>query len=166
MLRVAALACLLCLPALALAQDQPATSPQVLFGGVILRDRATVPAVAELVRSGRAIVVARTFADLTGDGKSDAVVAVDDGGLAGAVALYVLSADGSSSGKLRAVFRSQSLYQARVHVSGVTLTVITPVFSRGDDPCCPRRELQRDYAWDAHARKLVRIAARTVVPAA
>ena len=53
----------------------------------------------------------RVFADLTGDGKSDAVVTVENGGAAGAVAAYVLTAEGSDSGALRVAFRNQSLYQ-------------------------------------------------------
>ena len=66
------------------------------------------------------------FADLTGDGKSDAVVTVENGGAAGAVAAYVLTAEGSASGALRVAFRNQSLYRGRVRMSGPTVTVVLP----------------------------------------
>ena len=68
----------------------------------------------------------RVFADLTGDGKSDAVVTVENGGAAGAVAAYVLTAEGSDSGALRVAFRNQSLYQGHVRMSGPTVTVVRP----------------------------------------
>ena len=89
------------------------------------------------------------FSDLTGDGKSDAVVTVENGGAAGAVAAYVLTAEGSDSGALRVAFRNQSLYQGHVRTSGPTVTVIDPIYARGDDVCCARHATERDYAWDA-----------------
>lgn len=148
--------------ALAQAQQPPGQSPRALFGGLILADPNTAPAIDELLRAGGGVVSRVTFADLTGDAKSDAIVAVDTRGVAGTVAVFVFSAHGSSTGTLRAVYRNQSLYAGRVRVSGATLTLATAVFARGDDPCCARRELERAYRWSAEQQTLLRRAARTL----
>lgn len=167
LLRAVLLAGLASAPGLALAQAQqpPNQSPRELFTQLILADAHTVPAVDQLLRSGGGLVSRITFADLTGDGRSDAIVTVDNRGVAGTVALYVFSAHGSPSSTLRAVYRHQSLYQGRARVAGATLTLVTPAFARGDDPCCPRHELERDYAWNVAKHTLLRRASRTVVPA-
>ena len=156
-----ALACA-CLLAWAPAGAQDET-PQSLFRGVLLKDPKTASGVKRLLNTNAGFVSPTpVFADLTGDGKSDAVVTVDNGGVAGAIAAYVLTAEGSSSGDLRVAFRSQSLYQGRVRTSGPTLTVAEPIFARGDDVCCPRRATERDYAWDAAKKAFTRRATRTV----
>ena len=164
MRRVAALLVLPCFGLLAgataTAQDQ---TPQALFRGVLLNDAATSSGVKRLLRTNAGFVSPTpVFADLTGDGKSDAVVTVENGGAAGAVAAYVLTAEGSAKGDLRVAFRSQSLYQGRVRVSGPTLTVVLPQYARGDDVCCPRRSVERDYGWDASKKAFTRRAVRTV----
>jgi hypothetical protein len=167
-MRVRLLAALLCVglvwgavPA-ALAQDQN-ENPQSLFRNVLLKDSKTASGVARLLRTNSGFVdPAPVFADLTGDGKTDAIVTVDNGGAAGAVAAYVLTAEGSASGALRVAFRSQSLYQGTVRVSGPTLTVVDPIYARGDDVCCARHATERDYAWDAAAKAFKRTAMRTV----
>jgi hypothetical protein len=167
-MRVRALAALSCValvcgavPA-ALGQEQN-QSPQALFRDVLLKDSKTASGVKRLLNTNAGFVSpASVFADLTGDGKTDAVVTVDNGGAAGAVAAYVLTAEGSSGGALRVAFRNQSLYEGRVRVSGPTLTVITPIYARGDDVCCARRATERDYAWDAAAKAFKRQAMRTV----
>jgi len=156
-----ACACLL-VGAPALAQNQGET-PQDLFKKVLLADPKLASGVKRLLNTGAGFVSpSPVFADLTGDGKSDAVVTVDNGGVAGGVAAYVLSAEGSAKGDLRVMLRSQSLYQGRVRVSGGTLTIAEPLWSRGDDVCCPRRASERDYAWDAAKKAFVRQASRTV----
>ena len=142
------------------AQDE---TPQSLFRGVLLKDAKTASGVKRLLNTNAGFVSPTpVFADLTGDGKSDAVVTVDNGGVAGAIAAYVLTAEGSSQGDLHVAFRSQSLYQGRVRTSGTTLTVAEPLFARGDDVCCPRRATERDYAWDAAKKAFTRRATRTV----
>jgi hypothetical protein len=143
--------------------QQPNETPQALFRSVLLKDTKTASGVARLLRTNAGFVSPRSvFADLTGDGKTDAVVTVENGGAAGAIAAYVLTAEGSSSGALRVAFRSQSLYQGHVRVSGPTLTVVNPVYARGDDVCCARHAIERDYAWDATAKAFKRTAMRTV----
>ena len=71
-----------------------------------------------------------------------------------------------TKGDLHVAFRSQSLYQARVRMSGPTLTLILPQHVRGDDICCPRRAVERDYAWDAAKKTFTRRATRTVTTGA
>jgi hypothetical protein len=162
---LAALVVALALPATGHAQDPPEEeqgdpSPQQLFEELLLADARTTTAVRRLLRTKAGFVAPREFADLTGDGKSDAVVAVESSGVAGAVAVFVFSAQGSSSGKLRAVFRSQSLYRARTRLRDGMLTVGSALWSRGDDACCPARISERDYAWSAKARTFVRRGSR------
>jgi hypothetical protein len=144
------------------AQDQSET-PQQLFKKVLLADPSLASGVKRLLNTDAGFVSPTpVFADLTGDGKSDAVVTVDNGGVAGAIAAYVLTAEGSSKGDLHVALRSQALYQGRVRTSGPTLTIAQPVFGRGDDVCCPRRATERDYAWDAAKKAFTRRATRTI----
>jgi len=129
---------------------------QALFKKTLLDDAKTTRAIKELLRSGGGIVAPDiTFADVTGDRRSDAVVLVDTAGVAGAVALYVFSTHGEDEDAgLRAVYRSQRLYRASAEVSGGALALSTPRFSEGDDVCCPAKMLRRVYAWSSRAEKL------------
>src|SRR4051812_7907831 len=105
MRRSYALALLGVLAAPATAQQQPA-NPQGLFKQTLLDDAKTSADVKSMLRSGRGFVEpAPVFADVTGDGKSDALVRVLTGGVAGAAAVYVLSTDGTTSSDLRVVMR-------------------------------------------------------------
>lgn len=132
------------------------TKSQALFKKTLLADDATTAAVKELLSDRGGIVAPEiTFADLTGDGRSDAIVLVDTGGVAGAVALFVFSTDGEAQDSdLRAVYRSQRLYRATIEVADATLIVRTPRFVEGDDVCCPVKVVQRVYAWSAGNRAL------------
>jgi hypothetical protein len=153
----------LALPAAAAAQSPPPMTPQALFEGIILADTHTTAPVANLLRGDAAHITSRpTFADLTGDDREDAVVSVHSGGAAGVVAVYVLSADGTRSGRLRVVFHSQSLYRARARVAGAVLTVAQPDYARGDDLCCPAARIDRDYAWDEGRHRLRHRATRAI----
>src|ERR1700745_4251116 len=112
---VRALAAVLCVGLLcgadALAQTTPPKTAQDLFAPVLLKDASTTSGVKRLLRTNAGFVSPMpTFADLTGDGKTDAVVTVENGGAAGAVAAYVLTLDGSSNGALRVGLRLQYLY--------------------------------------------------------
>lgn len=129
---------------------------QALFKRTLLADARTTSAIKDLLRSGGGIVAPDiTFADLTGDGRSDAIVLVDTGGVAGAVALYVFSTHGASAeSDLRAVYRSQRLYRASVEISDAALRLRIPRFSEGDDICCPAKVVQRTYAWSRRAETL------------
>ena len=169
-MRLAAPVALACIGLLAgvpaSAREQQQQTPQALFRTVLLADAGTASGVKRLLRTNAGFVSPTpVFADLTGDGKSDAVVTVENGGAAGAVAAYVLTAEGSDSGALRVALRNQSLYRGRVRMSGPTVTIVLPVYARGDDVCCPRHAIERDYAWDATAKTFTRRATRTVTTA-
>jgi hypothetical protein len=156
-------AALVCGAVPAAVGQQGGQSAQALFRDVLLKDPKTADGVQRLLRTNAGFVSPTpVFADLTGDGKDDAIATVENGGAAGAVAAYVLSVEGSSGGALRVVFRSQSLYQGQVRVSGATLTVVTPLYARGDDVCCARQATERDYVWDPGTKAFRRTAMRTV----
>ena len=164
--RLLALLAALALPAAAAAQAPPEPTPQRLFGEHLMTDTGTRSSVKRILGSGAGFVSPRPkFADLTGDGRSDAVVTVENGGAAGVVAVYVFSADDALGGGLRTIYRSQSLYRASTRVSGATLTIVVPQWARGDDLCCPRRLTEREYAWHPPSLRFERQETRTVGPA-
>src|SRR3712207_7769291 len=64
-------------------------------------DPKTTVAIKDLLRTRGGIVAPDIeFADLTGDGRSDAIVLVDTRGIAGGVALYVFSTEDRKSTRL------------------------------------------------------------------
>lgn len=163
LLLVAVFAAGLALPVVALSDtgEQAASSSgttqesgQTLFRQTILADAATSSAVRRLLERGSGFIdPAPAFGDLTGDGKADAVVRVDTAGIAGAIAVYVLSTDGGGQNtKLRVAFRSQQLYRAVARIVDGSLSVIVPKYAKGEEPCCPARQTLRTYAWDAKAK--------------
>jgi hypothetical protein len=144
---------------LLLAAPATAQEPQALFKKTLLATSTTSTDVKSMLRSGRGFVEPHpVFADVTGDGKSDALVRVMTGGAAGAVAVYVLSTDGTTGSDLKVVMRNQRLYRATVRVNDAhNLVVRVPVFGAGDALCCPSRARDRTYAWDAKAKQMRRI---------
>jgi hypothetical protein len=147
----------LALPGAAAAQTTPpGQTPQALFGGLILGDPRTAADVRTLLSAGAAFLGPPQFADLTGDGRMDAVVQVRVPGAAGTVAVYAFSTDHAAGGRLRAILRSQALYRATVSVAPGTLLVTVPDYREGDDVCCPAARSERRYGWDAKARRLRR----------
>jgi len=147
--------------ALVLLFAAPATAqkPQALFKKTLLAYSKTSADVKSMLRSGRGFVEPKpVFADVTGDGKTDALVRVMTGGAAGAVAVYVLSTDGTSGSDLKVIMRNQRLYRATVRVNDAhNLVVRVPVYADGDAMCCPSRARDRTYAWDAKAKQMRRI---------
>ena len=164
MRRLRTAVCLLAVPALALAtallvtggSSAAPSKSQALFEKTLLEDDRTTTAIKELLSGGGGIVAPDiTFADLTGDDRSDAVVLVDTKGVAGAVALYVFSTHGEAEeSDLRAVYRSQRLYRADTEVSERALIVRTPRYAEGDDVCCPAKVVERVYVWSSDAKTL------------
>jgi hypothetical protein len=132
------------------------TKSQQLFRKTLLEDAKTTTAIKRLLRDrGGFVAPELEFADVTGDARSDAVVLVDTGGAAGAVALYVFSTHGrAADSALRAVYRSQQLYRASATVSAGTLVLRTPRFVEGDDLCCPSKIVERVYAYNRDAKTL------------
>lgn len=163
------LGAILAIPAIVHAQassDTPppkAATPQQLFTGVLLADAKLTKTVRTLLTTQAGYVdPAPVFADLTGDGKPDAVVSVDGGGTAGTIAVYVLSADGVKSGKLKVVYHNQSLYRATTAVSDTVLTVSNPHWAAGDDLWGPHKIVQRTYQWKSAAHTLERTGTTTI----
>jgi hypothetical protein len=138
------------------AQTATTEGAQDLFTRMIREDPATSRTVRAALEKGAAFVAPDVgFADLTGDGKQDAIAVVETGGAAGAVALYVFSIDGAKDGKLRAIYRSQKLYRVLIRTDAATLLVRTPVYQPGDDVCCPPQMLERTLTWSKSAQRLV-----------
>jgi hypothetical protein len=146
----------LALPAAAAAQTSPPEqTPQELFEQAIVQDAGTTPPIRTLLQTDAGFV-APSFADLTGDGKMDAIVQVRMPGAAGTVAVYALSTDATSDRRLRTVFRTQALYRATVAVAAGALVVTVPRWRSGDDVCCAAGRDRRTYAWDAGTHHLTR----------
>jgi len=132
------------------------TKSQALFEKTLLADAKTTADVKKLLGDGGGFVAPDiTFEDLTGDGRSDAIVLVDTGGVGGAVALYVFSTDGEpAESDLRVVYRSQRLYRASAEVVNAELLLSAPRFVEGDDVCCPAKIVQRTYVWSPGSKTL------------
>ncbi|HEX6389131.1 MAG TPA: hypothetical protein VFZ89_06790 [Solirubrobacteraceae bacterium] len=132
------------------------TKSQAFFQKTLLDDAKTTTDVKGLLRDGGGFVAPdTTFEDLTGDGRSDAIVLVDSAGVAGGVALYVFSTDGEAEDSdLRVVYRSQRLYRATTEVADAELILRTPRFVEGDDVCCPAKIVERRYAWSPGSKTL------------
>jgi len=137
---------------------------QALFRKTLLADANTTSTIKTLLTKGGGFVAPEIeFSDLTGDDRSDAVVLVETGGAAGAVALYVFSTHGKAKDSdLRAVYRSQRLYRATAEISSARLIVRSPRFAKGDDVCCPAKIVERTYSWSNSAKTLVKRSTRVV----
>jgi hypothetical protein len=145
-IRVTALALLLfvVVPAMPAAAEQ--TQAQKLFRKRLLNDRAVSPDVKRVLRNGGFVDRDIRFGDLTGDGKSDALVLVNEGGSAGRIAFYVYSShrsrrnDGGGGDELRIRFKRQHLYRARASLKRASakrprgaVVYKTPVYDPGDE---------------------------------
>lgn len=151
--------------AVSLAIAEP-TPSQRFFADRLLAHPDVADRVKDLLRSGGGFVDRRTtFRDLTGDGKDDAVVRVQSGGAAGAIAVYVLSTDTKEqSTELQPVFRSEKLVRASAAISDTgAVTYRYARYSPGDELCCPARVGETTLRW-VPAEKRFRVSARRVMP--
>jgi hypothetical protein len=127
------------------------TEAQELFRERLLEERGIARDVRTRLRKGGFVDERISFADVTGEGRSDAVVLVHSGGSAGRIALYVFSAlDGR---RLRVVYRNQRLYRATARVRDGDVVYRVPVYSPGDDLCCPSAERETQLRWDARRKR-------------
>ena len=142
------------------------TTTQRFFAARLLEDDGTSREISGMLRSGRGFVDRRIrFRDLTGDGRRDAVVRVQSGGAAGAVALYVFSTDtGRRRGELRVVFRSQELLMAHTRIRDGVLRYRSARPQPADELCCPSRFAETRLRWRERRHRLT-AAERTEVDA-
>ena len=130
----------------AIAVSEP-TRSQTFFRDRLIDDRRTLAPIRDALRDGSAFVDRKIlFADLTGDDKDDAVVRVQTGGAAGAVAVYVFSTDGVRS--LRVRYRAQKLTQASVVVRDGALSFSSALYEEGDELCCPSKLVSTALEWE------------------
>jgi hypothetical protein len=130
------------------------TQTQRFFEERLLGDRKTSAAVKTLLRTGGGFVDdGVVFRDLTGDDRDDAVVRVHSGGAAGVVAVYVFSTANRKGGRLRVVFRSQSLVRASTRVLKGVVSYRTARYEPGDELCCPARLTQSTLRWSNRERR-------------
>lgn len=123
------------------------TRSQAFFRDRLIADKATSGAVRAALRDGSAFVDRSiAFTELTRDGRDDAVVRVQSGGAAGAVAVYVFSTDGGR--ELRAVHRAQRLARASTSVRDGVLAYRTAAYAPGEELCCPGKLVERVLRWD------------------
>ena len=150
-----------CAPA-ASAKD----ATQQFFEQRLLADKQTSSQIKQLLQSGGGFVdKAVVFRDITDDDRDDAIVRVHSGGAAGVVAVYVFSTANKKNGKLRAIFRSQSLMRASTRVLKGVVSYRTARYDPGDELCCPARLTQSTLGWDANERRMRVVDRVTFAPA-
>ena len=143
--RGTALALLLFVIAPAVPAAAEETRAQKLFRNRLLNDRGVSTDVKRVLRNGGFVDRDIRFGDLTGDGKSDALVMVNQGGSSGRIALYIFSShkprsdDGGGGDELRIRYKAQRLYRARSSLKQPSskrprgaVVYKTPVYDPGD----------------------------------
>jgi hypothetical protein len=159
-----ALVALVALPAGPASAEQ--TAPQKLFRKRLLNDRAVSSEIKQVLRNGGFVDRDIRFGDLTGDGKSDAVVMVNQGGSAGRIALYVYSShrarggDGGGGTELRIRYKNQHLYRARATVKAMSgerphgaVIYRTPIYDLGDELNDPAAIRVTEVRWRPKRRR-------------
>jgi hypothetical protein len=140
------------------------TAGQKFFTQQLLASKSVAHSVKVTLKKGGFVDSQILFADLTGEGKDDAVVMVDSGGASGIVALYVFS---SGTGKdLKIVYRNQGLYRAGARINpGPSLVYSLPEFKEGDELCCPSAYRETTLKWNAKTKRFGVAQRRTFIPA-
>ena len=155
---------------LALAAAAPAqaaqTATQRFFSERLQADGDTSREVKDLLSSRQGFVDRTpTFRDLTGDGRTDAIVTVQSGGADGAVALYVFSTDtGMRNSGLKVVFRSQELRRAQTRVRDGVLRYRSARPQPGDELCCPSAASETRLRWRERLHRFTVAERRQVAP--
>lgn len=137
---------------------------QKLFTEKLLESGQVARSIKVTLKKGGFVSRSVLFADLTGEGKDDAVVTVDSGGSAGIVALYVFSA--GTGRELKIVYRNQRLYRAMARVNpGPALVYVLPQWKAGAELCCPSSFRETELKWSAAKKRFGVSKRRTVAPA-
>jgi hypothetical protein len=154
--------------ALATAPPAPAaqTATQRFFSERLQADKGTSQEIEDLLRTRQGFVDRTvTFRDLTGDDRADAIVRVQSGGAAGAVALYVFSTDTGEKGSgLRVVFRSQELRRAQTRVRDGVLRYRSARPEPGDELCCPAKASETRLRWRERLHRFSVAERREIAP--
>ena len=89
------------------------------------------------------------YADLTGDGREEAIVPISSGGTAGNLAFIVLGYRGGELVALLSEVPAESSVQVFVHgeLEDYHLVEVLPVYSPGDTPGFPSRIKKVHYIW-------------------
>ena len=139
------------------------TAGQKFFTQKLLDSDQVSHSIKVTLKKGGFVSSELMFADLTGEGKDDAVVTVDSGGAAGIIAVYVFSA---GTGKdLKVVYRNQRLYRGLARVNpGPALVYVLPHYEAGDELCCPTSYNETELKWNAKTKRFGVAKRRTVLP--
>ncbi|GLY94289.1 hypothetical protein [Actinoplanes sp. NBRC 103695] len=101
---------------------------------------------------GKAVVFSTQRTDLTGDGRTEAVVAGSCFVRSGADHAYVFVYDGADAGErptsLVQIGKDQDLTSARVKIGGDKVTVTSDALSGQAPTCCPDLRITQTYVWD------------------
>jgi hypothetical protein len=139
------------------------TAAQKLFRDKLLASDEVAHSIKVTLKKGGFVDRSVLFADLTGEGKEDAVVMVDSGTSAGHVALYVFSA--GSGRNLDVVYRNQRMYRGSARINpGPSLVYSLPQFKAGDELCCPSEYRETTLKWSAKRKRFGVVQRRTVTP--
>lgn len=141
------------------ASGEP-TRAQELFRERLLDARGVSRDVRTRLRKGGFVDRRMSFADVTGEGRSDAVVLVHSGGSAGRIALFVFSA--GEGEELELVYRNQRLYRATARVRRGNVIYRVPAHEPGDELCCPSAERETELRWDSRAERFRVVDRRTI----
>jgi len=173
--RASALAVLAFVALPALPAQAELTRPQKVFRERLLSDRNVSREVKRVLRNGGFVDRNIRFGDLTGDGKSDAVVTVNQGGSAGRIALYVYSShrggnnDGGGGGELRIRYKNQARCRARVGLRrpgaerpNGAIVYRTPVYDPGDQLNDPGATRITEVRWRPRRDRFAVVERRTV----
>jgi hypothetical protein len=174
-IRSIALALLLCVAAPAIPAAAEQTAGQKLFRKRLLNDRGVKPEIKRVLRNGGFVDRDIRFGDLTGDGKSDALVLVNEGGSAGRIALYVYSSHmqnstgGGGGDELRLRYKDQDLYRARARLKqrgqkrpNGAVVYSTPVYDPGDELNDPGARRVVEVRWRPRKSRFGVASTRTV----
>jgi len=174
-LRAVALAVLVLVAVTAAPAAAEQTRPQKLFRKRLLNDRAVSGEIKQVLRNRGFVDRNIRFGDLTGDGKSDALVLVNQGGSAGRIALYVYSShrrrrgDGGGGGDLRIRYKNQHLYRARAGIKAMSaerpqgaVVYRTPVYDAGDELSDPGAVKVVEVRWRRKRNRFGVASRRTV----
>lgn len=134
------------------ARAEP-TESQRFFAERLIEDPGTAEHVRDLLGKGGFVDERVRFTDLTGDGRSDALVRVHSGGAEGVVAIYIFSTEGAD--ELRAVFRSESLSRAVTRIRKGRVSYRYARYSPTDPICCPSRIGESRLRWQRKRERFV-----------